>query len=186
MWQLVIDNKLLKGPDLLNNLVSVLLRFSQKRVAMGADIEAMFHQCVVIKEDQAALTFLWRNLKCEQIPQVYQMLVMIFEAASSPYTVNHILQKTTEDNRHDAMFTPETIKPWKRIFKWMTYWSQSTTTRLPFAFRRTWLLIKMFANTITKTVFICTCSLSKTTFWHLLRRLTLVRNVSHFSIFSTV
>ena len=42
----------------------------------------------------------------------------------------------TENNRRHQKL----LKPWKRIFKWMTYWSQSTTTRLSFAFRRTWLL----------------------------------------------
>ena len=111
-----LNNKLLIGPDLLNNLVGVLLRFRQERVAIGADIEAMFHQCAVIKEDQPALRFLWRNLKCEQPPEVYQMLVMIFGAASSPCTANYILRKTADDNRQDPMFSPEAIKAVKENF----------------------------------------------------------------------
>jgi len=77
-------DKLHTGSDLLNSLVSVLLRFREQRVGLAADIEAMFHQVQIIEEDQPALRFLWRNLELGRPPDVYQMLVMIFGAASSP------------------------------------------------------------------------------------------------------
>ena len=78
-----LNDKLYTGPDLLNSLVGVLLRFREQRVGLAADIEAMFHQVRIIEEDQPALRFLWRNLELEHPPDVYQMLVMIFGAASS-------------------------------------------------------------------------------------------------------
>ena len=53
----------LSAPDLLNSLTAVLMRFREQRVAIAADIEAMFHQCLVIEEDQPALSFLWRELQ---------------------------------------------------------------------------------------------------------------------------
>ena len=89
-----LNDKLLIGPDLLNNLVGVLLRFREYRVGISADIEAMFHQCRVIEDDQPALRFLWRNLELYRAPDVYQMKVMIFGAASSPCTANYVLRKT--------------------------------------------------------------------------------------------
>ena len=46
-----LNDKLHVGPDLLNNLVGVLLRFREHRVGVAADIEAMFHQCRVAKKD---------------------------------------------------------------------------------------------------------------------------------------
>ena len=39
-----LNSMLYKGPDLTNSLVGVLTRFREDRVAVMADIEAMFHQ----------------------------------------------------------------------------------------------------------------------------------------------
>ena len=39
-----LNENLLKGPDLLNNLVGVLLRFLQGKFCVMADIEKMFHK----------------------------------------------------------------------------------------------------------------------------------------------
>ena len=96
-----LNDNLLIGPDLLNSLTGVLMRFREQRVAIAADIEAMFHQVLVIEEDQPALSFLWRELDINRAPDVYQMRVLIFGAASSPSTANYVLRRTAEDNRED-------------------------------------------------------------------------------------
>ena len=111
-----LNDKLLVGPDLLNNFCGVLLRFREERVALLADIESMFHQCQTIEEDQPALRFLWRNLETKRSPDVYQMPVMIFGTASSPCTANYVLRKTADDNCDDPSFSPETINTVKRNF----------------------------------------------------------------------
>ena len=110
-----LNSKLLTGPDLLNSLVGVLLRFREGKVAIGADIEAMFHQCLISDDDQPALRFLWRQLDSDRSPDVYQMLVMIF-GASSPCTANYILRRTADDNSNDPSFSNECIEAVKRNF----------------------------------------------------------------------
>lgn len=45
-----LNDVLLKGPDLNNGLLGLLMRFKKERVAITADIEHMFH-CFVVKED---------------------------------------------------------------------------------------------------------------------------------------
>lgn len=55
-----------KSPDLLNNLVRVLLRFQQGKFCLMADIEKMFHQVLVDKNDHDAVRFIWRNNASEQ------------------------------------------------------------------------------------------------------------------------
>ena len=111
-----LNENLLIGPDLINSLTGVLMRFPERRVAIAADIEAMFHQCRIIKEDQPALRFLWRDIETDRRPDVYQMQVMIFGAASSPCTANYVLRKTAEDNHENPQFSPEAINAVSRNF----------------------------------------------------------------------
>ena len=105
-----LNDQLLVGSDLLNNLCGMLLHFREERVALTADIEAMFHQCRIIEKDRPALRFLWRNLESDRPPDVYEMQVMIFGAASSPCTANYILRKTADDNRDDPSFSTTTLE----------------------------------------------------------------------------
>ncbi|PFX13712.1 hypothetical protein AWC38_SpisGene22184 [Stylophora pistillata] len=111
-----LNDKLRIGPDLLNSLVGVLLRIREQRVGLAADIEAMFHQVRIIEEDQPALRFLWRNLEVQRPPDVYQMLVMIFGAASSPCTGNYVLRRTALDNYGVTAFFTGTIEAVEKNF----------------------------------------------------------------------
>ncbi len=54
-----LNKELLQGPDLTNTLIGVLIRFRQGPVAFMSDIEGMFHQVRVAKEDVNFLRFLW-------------------------------------------------------------------------------------------------------------------------------
>ena len=69
-----LNKALITGPDLLQNLVGVLLRFREERVALVADVEQMFHRIQVREEDQPALSFfLWRDLDRRKPPDIYQV-----------------------------------------------------------------------------------------------------------------
>jgi len=79
-----LNDVLMQGPDLVNSLVGVLLRFRKERIAITADIEAMFHQVRVHPPDTHALRFLrWPGGDLSAIPLTYQMLVHLFGATSS-------------------------------------------------------------------------------------------------------
>ncbi|XP_070554735.1 uncharacterized protein [Ptychodera flava] len=68
-----LNNLLLQGPDLTNNLLGVLLRFRQEPIALMADIEAMFHQVKVREEDSDCLRFYWwPDGNIESPPRVYK------------------------------------------------------------------------------------------------------------------
>ena len=49
-----LNENLQKGPDLLNNLVGVLLRFRKRRYCVMADIEKMFYQVLVREQDRSS------------------------------------------------------------------------------------------------------------------------------------
>lgn len=54
-----LNEHLLPGPDMINNLTGVLIRFRQHRIALMCDIEKMFHQFHVSEKDRDYLRFLW-------------------------------------------------------------------------------------------------------------------------------
>ena len=71
-----LNNSLLTGPDLLQKLIHVLIRFRQREFAVSADIEGMFLQVGVLEKDQPCLRFLWREdpskmLRCTSTRAIY-------------------------------------------------------------------------------------------------------------------
>jgi len=93
-----LNDKLLKGPDLLTSLVGVLLRFREYAVAVSGDIEKMFYQVKVRSEDRPALRFVWRNPASSSPPEEFEMTVQVFGAVSSPTTCTFALRQTVKDN----------------------------------------------------------------------------------------
>ncbi|XP_044174376.1 uncharacterized protein LOC122958005 [Acropora millepora] len=96
-----LNDQLVTGPDLLNSLVGVIMRFRLHAVAMIAVIETMFFQVRVIEKDQPSLRFLWGGPNRDHPPDVYQMQAMIFCAKSSPTSANYCLKRTAIDNQRD-------------------------------------------------------------------------------------
>ena len=92
-----LNKSLLTGPDLLQNLIHVLLRFRQHQFAVSADIEGMFLQVGVPDCDQTSLRFLWRVDPATNVV-VYQYTCHIFRAIDSPTCANYTLQRTVRDN----------------------------------------------------------------------------------------
>lgn len=88
-----LNSQLLQGPDLMNSLFGVLVRFRQENIALVADIEAMFHQVRVWEKDCDALRFLWwPGGDLTKSPKTYCMQVHLFGATSSPSCAAYALQ----------------------------------------------------------------------------------------------
>ena len=89
-----LNKVIMQGPDLVNSLVGVLLRFRLDQVALVADIEAMFHQVKVKPGDRESLKFLWwPDGNMSRSPKVYQMTVHLFGCTSSPSCTAFCLRK---------------------------------------------------------------------------------------------
>ena len=54
-----------KGPDLLNNLFGVLIRFRENPVALCGDITKMYHMISIPPLDQHVHRFIWRDYETE-------------------------------------------------------------------------------------------------------------------------
>ena len=127
-----LNSHLLHGPNLANNLVGVILRFRRHKVALAADIEAMFYQVKVISKDTDALRFLWWSEGFDQPPEDYKMLVHIFGAASSPGCANKALKVTASDNADK--YHPEVIHTVERDF-----YIDDLLTSVPAVSKAVWL-----------------------------------------------
>ena len=108
-----LNDELLKGPDLLNSLISVLLKFREGKFAAIADIKQMFNQILVKPEDRDSLRFVWRYNKTEQ-PQDYVMNVHLFGKADSPCIANWCIRKCADDQKDQ--FDSDVIKLVKENF----------------------------------------------------------------------
>ena len=97
-----LNDHLLQGPDLSSKLTGVFTRFRKERVAFMADVEKMFFQVKVKKEDQNFFRFLWwPDGNLTQEPQEYCMIVHLFGAGSSPGCSNFALKRTAEDGEKE-------------------------------------------------------------------------------------
>jgi hypothetical protein len=95
---------LVTGPDLLNSLFEVILRFRKNSIALVADIADMFHQVFVSEEDSESLRFLWKDDPTDaKPPSVYKMLVHIFGATDSPCCANYALRRVAQDCELDEL-----------------------------------------------------------------------------------
>jgi len=49
---ITLNNQIMQGPDMVNDIIGILIRLREGRVALSADIEAMFHQVLVDPKDR--------------------------------------------------------------------------------------------------------------------------------------
>jgi len=77
-----LNDFLLQGPEHMNDLQGILLRFRKHPIAFMGDIERMFHQFKVATKHQDYLRFLWYDEGGSLV--TYKMTVHLFGARSSP------------------------------------------------------------------------------------------------------
>lgn len=87
-----LNSVLMKGPDMLCSLPSVLYAFRMGKYAVCGDIQEMYHQVKVIERDRECQRFLWKSSE-NDVPDEYEMQVLTFGAASSPTSAQFIKNK---------------------------------------------------------------------------------------------
>ncbi|XP_058444291.1 uncharacterized protein LOC131425967 [Malaya genurostris] len=91
-----LNSMLLKGPDLLGPLVSVIVGFRERKIAFGGDIREMYHQLKITSEDKQAQRFLFRD-SCNESPKIYVMDVATFGSKCSPASAQYVKNRNAEE-----------------------------------------------------------------------------------------
>ena len=91
-----LNSFLLKGPNLIGNLLGVLLRFREERVAIFGDISKMFLQIKLKEEDCDVHRFLWRNMETDRKPDVFKLVRVTFGDKPSPDMASFVMLKLAE------------------------------------------------------------------------------------------
>ena len=94
-----LNDRLMVGPKVQNDLVNILTRFRTHPVALNADIAKMYRQLKLNPEDKDYHRFVWRESQNEPIVD-YRMTAVTFGLASSPYQAQRVLKQLSIDERH--------------------------------------------------------------------------------------
>lgn len=89
-----LNDRCMQGPNLLNNLFEVLLRFRSGHFAVQADIQAMYNQVRIPVYDRDALRFLWyQNKRLVHLRMTSHLFGGVWCQSSSVYA----LRRTVKD-----------------------------------------------------------------------------------------
>ena len=91
-----LNDKLLVGPKLQDDLVPLLIRFRTHQVALCADVAKMYRQVRVCQEDADYQRIVWRENSSEQISD-FRLVTVTYGTASAPYLSTRVLQQIAID-----------------------------------------------------------------------------------------
>ena len=105
-----MNEYLAKGPDMLNDLAGVLIRFRENYVAIAGDISKMFHSINTTVRDQMLHLFLWRNLDLGRTPDTYAIQVVNFGDRPSGAIALAALRQTADMSEEEFPEASLTVK----------------------------------------------------------------------------
>ncbi|XP_076381801.1 uncharacterized protein LOC143260421 [Megalopta genalis] len=103
---LSLNDTLLTGPTIQDNLFTLLIRFRMHAVVLTADIEKMYRQFIVRPDDRAYQRILWRDRHGEIA--TFELNTVTFGLSSAPYLAIRCLHQLADDEQ-DATPTASVI-----------------------------------------------------------------------------
>jgi hypothetical protein len=107
-----LNDNILPGPKLLNELVDVLTRFRRYPIAIVGDISEMFLQISLVQQDRKFYRIVWGG-------EVFEYQRTIFGDTSSPYKANQVIKEHTrrlagkypeaQDTIENALYMDDTL-----------------------------------------------------------------------------
>lgn len=95
-----LNNNLLVGPTIQDELFSILLRFRSHRYVLSADITKMYRQIQVNPLDRDFQRILWRENTTEEI-ETYRLTTVTYGTSSAPFLAIRSLRQLAYDEQVD-------------------------------------------------------------------------------------
>lgn len=109
---LSLNDVLMCGPTVQDDLISILMRFRRYQFVMTADIEKMFRQIMVAPEDQELQRIVWRSRPDEAL-QLYRLTTVTYGTTAASFMATNCLVSLAEESRESQ---PEASKIIRRDF----------------------------------------------------------------------
>ncbi|XP_011699812.1 PREDICTED: uncharacterized protein LOC105457069 [Wasmannia auropunctata] len=94
-----LNDALMVGPVLQQESVSILLRFRVHEYVLTGDLEKMYRQIRVNKEQTQLQRILWREEPSDNI-KTYELLTLTYGTASASFVATKVIQKLAERSAH--------------------------------------------------------------------------------------
>jgi hypothetical protein len=103
-----LNNNLMVGPTIQDEMFDILLRFRLHLYAFTADIAKMYRQVKVTREDSDKLRILWRKDFSGPVEE-YRLLTVTYGTASAPFTATRTLKQLALDEGNHYLLAKEVI-----------------------------------------------------------------------------
>ncbi|XP_058839510.1 uncharacterized protein LOC131694986 [Topomyia yanbarensis] len=87
-----LNDMLIVGPVVQHDLLSLIMRFRTRAIALVSDIEKMYRQIILHPEDQKLQRILWRSSPDEPVSS-FQLQTVTYGTASAPYLATKTIQQ---------------------------------------------------------------------------------------------
>ncbi|XP_058448920.1 uncharacterized protein LOC131428879 [Malaya genurostris] len=104
-----LNDTLLVGPVVQQDLLSIVIRFRTHCIALVADIEKMYRQVFLHPDDRSFQRILWRKGPEEAIA-TYELQTVTYGTASAPYLATRTLQQIVQDIGQSYPIAVEPVK----------------------------------------------------------------------------
>lgn len=95
-----LNDTLMVGPVVQEDLLSIVLRFRLHKFAIVADIAKMYRMVNIAAEDQSLQRILWRDSSSEPI-RTFELTTVTYGTSSAPYLATKCLQRLADEGAQE-------------------------------------------------------------------------------------
>lgn len=104
-----LNDTVLVGPTIQNDLVSLITRFRQHQIVFSADVEKMYRQVLIAPDHSDFHRIVWRNSPADPITH-YRLKTVTYGTSCAPFLAIRTLHRIAEDNNVQYPKIAEMIK----------------------------------------------------------------------------
>jgi hypothetical protein len=95
-----LNDNLLVGPKLQQDLLEILIRFRTHQYVLNADITKMYRQIKISEHDKDYQRIIWRDNPNQPL-QIFRLTTVTYGTASAPFLAVRCLQQLAHENKND-------------------------------------------------------------------------------------